>query len=88
MAGTDILYIEANTGISGDMFVASMIDLGVSEDKLRQVLDSVPADGFDVVVSRKEKGGVSVCDFDVRLDEKYENHDHDMDYLYGHDHEH
>ncbi len=88
MAGTDVLYIEANTGISGDMFVASMLDLGVPEDKLRQVLASVPADGFDVVVSRKEKGGVSVCDFDVRLDEKYENHDHDMDYLYGHEHGH
>ena len=34
-------------------------------------------------ISRKEKAGLDVCDFDVVLDHDHENHDHDMEYLYG-----
>lgn len=80
------LYIEANTGISGDMFVGAMLDLGVSEDVLVRVLHSIPIEGFDIKISRKTRSGIDVCDFDVVLDHEHANHDHDMNYLYGHTH--
>ncbi len=80
-----ILYIEANSGISGDMFVAAMIDLGVDKDMLTRALRSIPADGFEIEIKRKEKSGLDVCDFDVVLDADHDNHDHDMEYLYGHE---
>ena len=80
-----ILYIEANSGISGDMFVAAMIDLGVDKDMLTRALRSIPADGFEIEITRKEKSGLDVCDFDVVLDADHDNHDHDMEYLYGHE---
>lgn len=80
-----ILYFECASGISGDMAVASMIDLGVDTGRLLATLRSIPADGFDIRISRVSKSGMDVCDFDVVLDE--ENHDHDMEYLYG-DHVH
>ena len=77
------LYLDCGSGISGDMFVAAMIDLGADLDALEKALDSIPADGFFVEIGRVKKSGIDCCDFHVRLDEDHENHDHDMDYLYG-----
>lgn len=77
------LYLECNTGISGDMSVAALLDLGADEDILMRVLDSIPAKGFEVKISRVKKAGIDCCDFAVLLDKEHENHDHDMEYLYG-----
>ena len=82
------LYLECGSGISGDMFVASMIGLGADKEKLMKVLDSIPVKGFNVEISDVFKSGIKCVDFCVSLDE--DNHDHDMEYLHGHsnDHEH
>lgn len=77
------LYLDCGSGISGDMFVAAMIDLGADPDTLEKALDSLSADGFFVEIGRVKKSGIDCCDFHVRLDDDCENHDHDMDYLYG-----
>lgn len=77
------LYLDCGSGISGDMFVAAMIDLGADPDTLQKALDSIPADGFFVEIGRVKKAGIDCCDFHVHLDDDCENHDHDMDYLYG-----
>ena len=86
------LYLDCSSGISGDMTVAALLDLGASEQRLRETLSTMPAHGFDVAVTRVRKSGLDACDFDVRLDAAHENHDHDMAWLYGHldasDHEH
>ena len=82
------LYLECYSGISGDMTVAALLDLGADEQVLRKVLASLPVDGFEIAVTRKVKSGLDACDFDVILDAEHENHDHDMDYLHGHDHHH
>ncbi len=81
MANT--LYLECNTGISGDMSVAALLDLGADRDVLMKVLNSIPAKGFEVKISRVKKAGIDCCDFAVLLDKNHENHDHDMEYLYG-----
>ena len=85
MANT--LYLECNSGISGDMTVAALLDLGASEEVLMRALDSIPADGFSVEVTRVKKAGIDCCDFAVLLDADHENHDHDMEYLHGRPHE-
>lgn len=77
------LYLETSSGISGDMFVAAMIDLGADPEALERALNSIPADGFIVEISSVKKSGIACCDFNVILDEAHENHDHDMAYLYG-----
>ncbi len=77
------LYLETSSGISGDMFVAAMIDLGADPESLERALNSIPADGFMVEISSVKKSGIACCDFNVILDEAHENHDHDMAYLYG-----
>lgn len=90
------LYLQCISGISGDMMVAALIDLGADTDILNKTLKSIPVEGFSIVISRVCKAGLDVCDFEVVLDSKHENHDHDMDYLHGqaihhddiHEHEH
>lgn len=83
------LYLECYSGISGDMMVASLLDLGASEEALNKALESLPVAGFKIEISRVLKSGLDACDFNVILDKKYENHDHDMNYLYGkHSHDH
>ena len=80
------LYLECYSGISGDMTVAALIDLGVDVQKLQEALATLPLDGFSTCVTRVKKAGIDACDFDVVLDE--DNHDHDMDYLHGEHHHH
>lgn len=80
------LYLECTSGISGDMFVASMLDLGADEQVLNSALSSLNVNGFNTVISRVTKSGIDACDFDVILDAEHDNHDHDMEYLYGHTH--
>ena len=80
------LYLECFSGISGDMTVAALIDLGVDTLKLQEALASLPLEGFTTSVSRVNKAGLDACDFNVVLDE--ENHDHDMEWLHGHSHDH
>lgn len=79
-----MLYFECYSGISGDMAVAAMLDLGVDRDALDRALSSLDLDGFRTEVTRVSKSGLDVCDFNVILE--VDNHDHDMGYLYGHEH--
>ncbi len=80
------LYLECRSGISGDMTVAALLDLGADQEVLMKALKSLPVQGFRVEISRVVKAGLDVCDFDVVLDAAHENHDHDMEYLHGHSH--
>lgn len=85
------LYLECCRGISGDMAVAALIDLGADTEVLNKALQSLGLEGFEVKIGRVKKSGIDACDFNVILDKKHENHDHDMEYLYGkacHNHEH
>ncbi len=82
------LYFECNSGISGDMAVAAMIDLGADREALRKTLETIPVDGFQIKISRVQKSGIDCNDFDVVLDASHENHDHDMEFLFGKEHHH
>ena len=79
------LYLECYSGISGDMTVAALLDLGADRGVLDKALYSLPVSGFRTQISRVKKSGFDACDFNVILE--HDNHDHDMEYLHGHEHE-
>ena len=79
-----ILYLECNSGISGDMTVAALLDLGADRQILLDALSSLPLTGYSIEIKDVYKSGIRACDFHVILD--HDNHDHDMDYLHGHAH--
>lgn len=77
------LYLSCDSGISADMVVGALIDLGGSQEKLECALASLPLDGYQVKISKKTVSSIPVTDFDVVLDHEHESHDHDMAWLYG-----
>jgi len=75
------LYLECYSGISGDMTVAALLDLGADREVLKESLKSLPVGGFRTEITRVKKSGLDACDFSVILEQN--NHDHDMEYLHG-----
>lgn len=75
------LYLECYSGISGDMTVAALLDLGADREVLKESLESLPIGGFRTEITRVKKSGLDACDFSVILEQ--DNHDHDMEYLHG-----
>lgn len=85
------LYLECFSGISGDMTVAALLDLGADENILRQGLESLKVDGYDIEIGRTQKCGIDACDFNVILHENHlhthEHHTHE-ECVHSHTHEH
>lgn len=80
------LYLECYSGISGDMFVAALLDLGAKTEILDSVLKSIKIQTFTHKITRVKKSGLAMCDFQVILHDRH-NPDHDMEYLHGEAHE-
>ena len=79
------LYFECASGISGDMAVAALLDLGAPELNLKETLATLPiTETYEIRINRVKKAGLDTCDFDVVLPKNLDTHDHDMAYLYGH----
>lgn len=82
------LYLECYSGISGDMTVAALLDLGADQQVLLEGLESLNLPGYQLKIGRVKKNGIDACDFDVILDEPEHDHDHDHEHHHDHDHEH
>jgi len=74
------LYIECYSGVSGDMTVAALLDLGADKEVLLKGLKSLNVKGYSIEIKRILKNGIDACDFDVILDESiFKNHDNASD---------
>ncbi len=94
-----ILYLECFSGISGDMTVGALLDLGADPEVLKKSLESLNVEGYEIRIGRTSKCGIDACDFDVIIPEQPEydeghmhhhdhDHDHDHDHEHHHDHDH
>jgi len=81
----NVLYLDIFSGISGDMFIGALIDLGVDARELEHQLEKLKLDGYRLYVARRQNGGIGGVKFDVTLTG---NHDHHHDHGHGHAHEH
>src|SRR2546426_12547973 len=61
------VYLDIFSGISGDMFLGAMIDLGVDAHALEHELERLKLDGWRLHVGRGQKMGISGTKFDVHL---------------------
>lgn len=88
------LYLECRSGISGDMTVAALLDLGATEEYLREELRKLPVDGYEIQVKKVVKSGLLVSDFDVIQRDEVPAHTHTHEHgdseahVHTHDHMH
>jgi len=62
-----ILYLDCFAGISGNMFLGALLDLGLPESRLREELAKLPVGGYELLVSRVLKQGISAVYVDVKV---------------------
>lgn len=68
------LYLDIFSGISGDMFIGALIDLGADARKLERELQKLKLDGYHLHVTRKQKSGIEGVKFDVHLTDACDHH--------------
>src|SRR5690242_10870603 len=60
-------FLDAFSGLSGDMIAGAMLDAGADFDELRAALASLPLDGYHVATRRKLLSGISALKFEVEV---------------------
>src|SRR5207249_12195468 len=62
------LYLDIFSGISGDMFVGALLDLGVDFSQLERELEKLGLEDYHLHVSRQQRAQVAGTKFDVHLE--------------------
>src|SRR5512137_1129706 len=84
------IYLDIFSGLSGDMFLGAMIDLGVDFEELRRALAKLDLGGYHLHVERKPKSNIVGTLFSVHLDgdHGHDAHGHEQPHEHGHSHAH
>ncbi|MGZ5545713.1 MAG: nickel insertion protein, partial [Limisphaerales bacterium] len=79
------LYLDIFSGISGDMFIGAMLDLGVDFHQFEHELEKLQVDGYHLHTKRAKRFQIEGTKFDVHVQHE---HDHSHDHEHGHEHHH
>jgi uncharacterized protein (TIGR00299 family) protein len=83
------LYFACNSGISGDMTVAALLDLGADRQALLNGLASLGLEGYRIEITEAEKCAIKGTRFHVVLDDDpYLAHEHEEAATHSHEHTH
>ncbi|HST19769.1 MAG TPA: nickel pincer cofactor biosynthesis protein LarC [Blastocatellia bacterium] len=63
------LYFDCFAGVSGDMIIGALIDLGVDLDALSNQLSSLGLSAYQVKAERVKRSGIAAIKFNVEVDE-------------------
>jgi len=79
------LYLDIFSGISGDMFIGALIDLGIDAGELERELKKLNVGGYHLHVRRAQKSAIAGTKFDVHLEEdhRHDTHEHDHQHRHG-----
>jgi uncharacterized protein (TIGR00299 family) protein len=94
------LYFDCFSGISGDMTIGALLDVGLDFEYLKTELRKLPVEGYELKQSRVVRSNISAMKFDVLMngvhvdahhhtEEHAHHHGHDHhDHKHGHSHDH
>lgn len=82
-----ILYFDCFSGVSGDMMLGALLDLGIDKELFKKELSKLNLDGYRITIEKKLQMGISGTDVTVLLDEECE-HEHEHHHKHDHDHDH
>lgn len=70
------LYYDCFAGISGDMNLGALVDLGLEEDRLRSALSGLPVSGYSLEIRRDSRRGIGGIRVEVKLEHGSEAEHH------------
>ncbi len=80
-----VLYYDCFAGISGDMNLGALVDLGVDAEYLTNELQKLNVDGYEIRISEQQRKGITGTQVEVILGEDH-NHDHSHDHNHNDEH--
>jgi uncharacterized protein (TIGR00299 family) protein len=63
-----VLYFDCFAGISGDMIIGALLDLGVDFDELKRQLESLSLSGYEIRAEQVKRSGMAATKFTVEVD--------------------
>ena len=81
------LYLDIFSGISGDMFMGAMLDLGVELRQVEQELAKISLDGYHLHTYRAKRCEIEGVRFEVHIGHDHP-HGHEPDHPHEHEHDH
>lgn len=76
-----ILYFDCFSGISGDMTLGALLDLGIDKNEFLQKLSMLNLDGYEIEITKKEKMGIFGTDVSIKITQDSCHHRHLKDIL-------
>jgi len=89
-----VLYFDCFSGISGDMTLGALLDLGLDHNAFLNELNKLKVTGYHIDIKKVVENGISGTDVNVILEddghEHGHSHEHENDHKHSHgnDHEH
>lgn len=83
-----VLYFDCFSGISGDMTLGALLDLGLDSSAFLRELDKLKVDGYSIEIKKVVKSGITGTDVNVILEQEADHHDHGHEHGHSHDHDH
>jgi len=64
-----VLFLDAPSGLAGDMIIATLVDLGVPETVIAEAVAALPIAGFHIHFGTRVRSGIVASYFDVHVDD-------------------
>jgi pyridinium-3,5-bisthiocarboxylic acid mononucleotide nickel chelatase len=71
-----ILYFDCFSGVSGDMTLAALLDLGLPQEKLERELAKLDLHNFSLGIFRGSRSGIAAMGLEVKIGSHEEHHRH------------
>src|SRR5215468_7166464 len=82
------LYFDCFSGVSGDMTIGALLDLGLDFDYLKTELGKLPVESYTLKASRVVRANISAMKFDVIMENEHSHEHHGHGPHHGHSHAH
>jgi len=73
-----VLFVDAFSGIAGDMLLAALVDLGVPQGAVEQALGGLGVDGYELRFARRVRNGIAALGLTVHVSEPQPARDYEQ----------